>query len=359
MKNYLLIFFICVSFFANAQITINSTDFYSPNDTARTSYLESLTGIDTNLTGANAIWDFTNLQPLSQNLDTFFSPASAGTIYAVVFANPLLPDYLSTYAIQRDMFSAPIPGVTIEEPWGFIKNKTDHQALVGFGATINGTKIPARYDDIDTIYHFPLNYGDVDTCESYFELEIPTLATIKEWKTRYNEVDGWGMLSTPYGTFPAIRVKSILFIKDSVYYSGFPMAFERREVEYKWLSTNEADLLLQITTRNMGTASIIYKDSIRPYLGINELNINNNISVFPNPADNIINIAFQANSQMSNTKLQVFDISGKLIIYKSLGEIRQGEHEIQLNVENLATGLYNVSIASENEIFKTKSFIIK
>jgi len=359
MKNYILIIFMSISFLANAQITINSSDFYSPNDTVRTSYLESLTGIDTNLTGVNTTWDFTALQPLSQTLDTFFSPSSTGTVYTIVFANPLLPKYLSSYAVKKDIFSAPVPGVTIEDPWGFFKNKNDHLALVGFGATINGVKTPAKYDNLDTIYHFPLNYGDVDSCESYFELEIPSLATIKEWKTRHNEVDGWGTLSTPYGTFPAIRIKSILNIKDSVYYSGIPMEFNRREVEYKWLSTNEADLLLQITTRNMGTASIIYKDSMRTYLSVNELNVNNNISVFPNPTDKMITVSFNANTQLANTMLQIFDINGRLVVSKSLGDINQGEHKTQINLENLTVGFYSLSITSEKEIFKTKSFIIK
>jgi hypothetical protein len=359
-KSILSIFLVLSISFIQAQISINANDFYSANDTIRLSQTAVLTGIDTNLSGANTVWDFSFLTPESQSIDTLMSISATGTTYNLIFNNSTLyPNYVCEYAINKEVFAAPIPGITIEDPYVFYKNKNSHHAIAGLGATISGIKIPIRYTKIDTIYHYPVNYGDKDSCDSYFEVNIPSLATIKEWKTRHNEVDGWGTLITPYGSFQALRVKSILTIKDSVYYNSMPMEFNRREVEYKWLSTNEADFLLQITTRNMGTSSVMYKDSLRQFLSIRPYSIDNSFNVFPNPANDFITISFDNPLAIqSPVFIYIYDINGKLVQEKLVEAKDIQSADYMLPLYNHKVGQYNIIITDLKQFYQVKSIII-
>ncbi len=362
MKKFTLsLFLVIVMHFSQAQITINANDFFSANDTIRLSHTAVLTGIDTNLSGANTTWDFSFLTPESQSLDTLLAIDSTGVTYSAVFANSFLfPNYQCEYALGNNMLAAPVPGLTVEDPLAFYKNKSDHHAIAGFGATLNGYKTPIRYTKIDTVYHFPVNYGDKDSCDSYFEVNIPGLATIKEWKNRNNEVDGYGTLITPYGSFSAIRIKSILTIKDSVYYNSFPMEFNRREVEYKWLSTNEADFLLQVTTRNMGAATVVYKDSLRQFVSINQYSsMDNSLHIYPNPAKDYITLSFDNQMPLqSPVFISIYDINGRLVQEDAIEAKDIQSNNYTLPLQHHTAGQYHIVVTDLNHLYQVKSIII-
>jgi hypothetical protein len=84
--------------------------------------------------------------------------------------------------------------------------------------------------------------------DASFSITIPGIATYSTQRIRSNVADGWGTLTTPYGTFPTLRVKSNLAIHDSVYIDtlgiGFPL--NRNITEYKWLANGKGIPVLQI-----------------------------------------------------------------------------------------------------------------
>jgi hypothetical protein len=135
---------------------------------------------------------------------------------------------------------------------------------LGSAYTIGGLPLPAKYDNPDKLYQFPMTPGGTWSSVSTFAITVPDLAFYSTQRIRSTLVDGWGALTTPYGTFQTLRVKSTLAIHDSVYIdslaTGFP--FNRNIIEYKWLAKGKGIPLLQINEEgNLITA--LYRDSCR------------------------------------------------------------------------------------------------
>lgn len=69
--------------------------------------------------------------------------------------------------------------------------------------------------------------------------------------------------------------------------------------------------------------------------------ISSKFKVFPNPANNIVNIT--NNENIGVEQLQVFDISGKAV----QSQIFNNENQVQLNIENLEPGTYMLQIKTD------------
>lgn len=85
-------------------------------------------------------------------------------------------------------------------------------------------------------------------------------------------------------------------------------------------------------------------------VGMQEINIaNNNISIFPNPTSNLINIHFTLN-QTSNVKFELFDLLGKSI--KTIIELNNqlsNTYETSTSLLDLDSGIYFIKITLNNE----------
>jgi len=80
----------------------------------------------------------------------------------------------------------------------------------------------------------------------------------------------------------------------------------------------------------------------------------NNIAVFPNPANGIVFIKMPLYDALEHTQLNVFDISGKLVL--SQQNINEAA-TIKLNVVSLKPGAYNVVITNKNGEVYNGSFV--
>lgn len=70
----------------------------------------------------------------------------------------------------------------------------------------------------------------------------------------------------------------------------------------------------------------------------------NQIAVYPNPSTGIFNIAF---GNLNPNKIEVYDISGKLILQKNGLEV-SGNNQTNIDLSNTSTGVYFVKISTEN-----------
>ncbi|MBP1651385.1 MAG: hypothetical protein H6Q26_1542 [Bacteroidetes bacterium] len=69
--------------------------------------------------------------------------------------------------------------------------------------------------------------------------------------------------------------------------------------------------------------------------------------IFPNPATNLVNVV---NKSMSNMQLQLFDMSGRLMLTKTLSSLQE-----TVSVEQLQPGVYNCVLYDEGKkVFSTK-----
>jgi len=345
----------------NAQITINNGDFPNGGDTCLISVSNQSTLVDFTSTGTNQTWDFSYLEATSQRIDTFFNINSSSVLYQLSFNNWLTaPNYNSDYfkkLINNNLPNIPGGVVTLNKPVFFSKNSSSKNEIVGIGVEVNGVEVPVPFDTIDVVYEFPLAFNDAWHSRSYFNMDMNPIydAQFKRQQQRDVIVDGWGQITTPFGTFDAIRVKTTLTYQDSIFITlpiiggawlGVPTP---QTVEYTWLTNNNKVPVLKIITQLGIATTIEYRDHVvTDFASIN--NIEENLfRIYPNPVSD--NLTIKINNDSYNL-IEVLDMNGKLIISESI------TNDHKLNVSNWSKGMYFIKITNEHTV-NTQTFIVE
>lgn len=90
------------------------------------------------------------------------------------------------------------------------------------------------------------------------------------------------------------------------------------------------------------------------FLGIDEMNLNYLLNIYPNPAKNEFNIDFTL-TETANVKLEVFNIIGASVLSKELGQVNS-IHET-VDATKLQSGVYLVNITVSNKSYTRKVVI--
>ncbi len=336
-----------------AQITIDNNDMPSVGDTFRVSNGLISPTIDPVPTGASFTWDFSMLQPVSQDVDTFIDVASTGTFYSVVFSNLPFNPYRANLAAKGPTFPT-VPQISVSDVYYFYYNSSASYSQSGYGASLNGFPTPIPFNARDRVYAFPLNFGNLDSSDSDFNISIPGLGSYTHDQHRVNETDGWGTLITPFGTFNTLRVRSEITSRDSLYLDTLGIGFGFQNplnIEYKWLADQGGIPILQInTTVSLGTeiiTSIRYRDSLRTLTSIPELHANASygINVYPNPASEQIGVdLFTAIDDEIVVRLN--NLQGQQMGTLFKGKVRSGVNRMLFDIGKLqlAAGMYALEV---------------
>ena len=347
MKNFLLIsLFLLPLIHLQSQITIDQSDMPSENDTLRVSVTTNIPG-DYALTGTDMTWDFSGLTRMTMQVDTFVSVLNTPNLYWFTF----IPGVVSNLASPANNLPS-FPGIPFSEFFTFFMNSTASFADNGFAFQISGLPITLKYNNPDIYYKFPCSMGNTWSSNSFASLSLAGLAYFSTQRTRTSQVDGWGTLITPFGSFQTIRIKSELTERDSVFLDTLSMGIPvtRNITEYKWLGKGQGIPLLQINEEGPAVTAI-YRDNTYP-AGIKELQ-KEEIKIFPNPSNGLCSInkgemRFPANLQIVNSQGMV--VTGKEIP-SSTG------NTISLNLSSLPAGIYLVRLVN-NEMIKTGKILI-
>lgn len=355
-RTYFLAFSLSMALPGVAQITINNGDMPSAGDQKRVSIAQLVPGINFTATGANHFWDFSTLQWASQNVDTFLNVSQTGITYQIVFANIPGNPNRANLATKSTLQAPPIGGISISDVVAFFYNSTASYKQVGYGAGINGFPTPIPFNNHDIIYNFPLNFNNLDSSNSDFNLGIPGFGYYGYTQKRVNLCDGWGTLITPFGQFDVLRVRSTITGRDTIYLDtlGFGFGLNRPVArEYKWLGKNHDIPLLQInTTIGFGGTETInlirYQDSLR-VLSVNEIPEITEVAVYPNPASDIISIDLTIQKSDDFT-VQLFSPDGKLAADVFKGTLLPGKNSLILytKLNNFSSGLYQLTVESRS-----------
>lgn len=336
----------------NAQIVITSEDMPVPGDTIRKS---NTILIDTSVyhqAGPGQIWFFDELTVMSQQVDTFINVDESPTIYQLFFNNQFIyPEYKSTVALKLAQFTG-IPGLTLTDSYLFMKNSDEDIREVGYGVTLDGIPLPIQFQQIDTIYRFPLEYGNIDSAHSFFEIEVPDLGYLMISKFRRNTVDAWGTLTTPYGEFQTLRVKTEIIENDSIYIDslGVGIPVTRNITEYKWLANGYPEPVLLISEEGL-IYSAAYIDSVRSsFLAVPEVKKHRfDFSVYPNPCNDYISVNYEL-MEDADVSISVFSVYGNEI--KQFARARQDRgyynQLLYLKENGIHTGIYLVRLTIDN-----------
>lgn len=348
MKKFLLaILGVAVIYSTSAQVSITASDMPVNGDTLRYSTAAPIgTGIDLNDTGANVTWSYDSLDYLVQRVDSYKTAVQVNATYGFTIS-------ASAYGYKIADTLTPGGGslpISITDVYNFFNIKTGPSRFIteAFAANISGLPVPANYQDEDELYFFPLAYGNPED-SSDFSLDI-NLQTVGSWKQdgyRKTKVDGWGTITTPYYTTPqnCIRVRSEIDATDSFQVSPLPsIGIARRSVDYKWLIPGEHYPALWVTTTIIGgnetITAVRYRDKYRqPRLSVEERakEVLTNVSVYPNPAYDEVNIVIPSNTD--HYIVELFNVEGKML--------HSQKNNNSIDVSNLPTGNYIIRFTND------------
>ncbi len=367
MKKITSLLFCLVSFtaFSQTPITLSRADFPCPSaaacglpDSVLFTNLPIATNtVNTTLTGANTTW---NTLPLKNGTIAYqnFVPMSASPIaFQLLFLG-------SDYA-QPLLGNIGVAGLPVSDAYEYYNYSSSNSRLEikGMGANITYTGItfplPAIYSSPDVLYKFPITFGDTDSSVSGFSVTIPptgtALATIKRNQKRVNEVDGWGSITTPAGTFDVLRVKSSIQRIDSIITALFPLGIPSNIIEYKWLGKTKKIPVFQVTGNVIGTN---YTPTAITFwgqdpLGFNDINNQSAVSLYPNPTTDNSTLQYTLN-KVSDVDILITNLEGKTVAQFHFKKQASGSHSEIMPLNSLAKGTYIVKCISDNEVISHK-----
>lgn len=273
-----------------AQIQIESSDLPAPGRSYRISQSRPQPGgPDFAATGAGYTWDFSQLVADTQLTTEWKSPLQVPQ-YVFNCGNASFQALLLKVA---DSFPSQ-GGVTIRDIYAFLRKGSSQMSVTGVGATINGFPTTQCYQDPDELYVLPLAYGDADSTTFWLRLNFSTTfgnATLAQGGYRLHRVDGYGTITTPYGTFPCLRLRRFVRQRDTIYLSNLPV--QRQDTSYielEWLSTGQGIPILRVQGQEVGgsfvPAIIQFKDTVRSASSLSHAE--SSLLIGPNPARDVL-----------------------------------------------------------------------
>lgn len=303
-----------------AQPVYESDDFAELDDSflvSRISILD-IPGFDYTLAGADTTWNFSAFVPVSQEYQRFVDPDRTGfrgsyilscnalcytECYNDCVGNGQFPFICSGYCsvdcgstcltnwitkfdlakLSTDSINLVI--ATLEDVYNFYDISQTALNQVALGAKLQGFPIIVDYDNPDRVHVFPMHYGDTDSSFSNFAVKIdsipgtgiPVGLNYRHGQKRYNNIEGWGTLITPYGVFDSVlKVRSEVFNEDTVIFQNDTFTLKEflpaqvlpeRVIEYKWYSPDFGIPLLEVSAwvvdGNLIYQDLKYIDSLR------------------------------------------------------------------------------------------------
>jgi hypothetical protein len=98
------------------------------------------------------------------------------------------------------------------------------------------------------------------------------------------------------------------------------------------------DTRLDMMLGNYSGGLTFYRGLSTTYIGIAEKFVYSDITIFPNPATDFVNVKFNS-LNVSSKKLHITDLSGRMV-----KEISFRDNQMQLNVSEFANGIYFLNV---------------
>ncbi|RMG86397.1 MAG: PKD domain-containing protein [Bacteroidetes bacterium] len=193
-----------------AQITLTADDFPAIGDVLITKSDTVNTNVNVGVPGPDQVWDFSQLTPQSFLPQSFVDPASTPSADA-------FPD--ATIAIST------------QGTFSYAKVLPTKAESLGFSLDLDGTGVYTAFpfQNPGTIAVFPLTYGT--TFQDTFSFDVTLVGDpqqgldsirVKQIATVEAEVDAYGTVITPNGSFEALRLVDSTTTVDSIWaYSSF------------------------------------------------------------------------------------------------------------------------------------------
>jgi hypothetical protein len=366
MKQLILLFSLLASVqaIAQTQITLTRADF--PKPTANSPLPDSV--LYTNVNGTNTTAE--TIDGASQSWsEAGLTGTTAYQTFVPVSATPFIFQatfFGSDYA--QPLLNSNIAGQIASDAYEYYDYSAGNGKLQirGFGAnvTIPGTStplpLPAIYTSPDVVYVFPIAFGNMDSSTSSFNVSLPLPApigtvSVTRAQKRVNNVDAWGSISTPAGTFDVLRVVSTINRIDSIKTQFVSFGTPSNPVEYKWLAAGKKIPVLQINGNNIAGVFTKTNATFWGASSVATTNVNANLNAFttyPNPVIENATISFTL-KKAATVDVEVLSITGEKVAHFHFKK-QAGNFTETLPLQTLKAGNYFISCKSETEMVSSK-----
>lgn len=264
MRHLFILLLLFSTFFVFSQPAYQASDYAGIDSNYITSKVPSaeVAAKDFSITGENYTWDYSDLGITSQNQYEFIDPGNSGYYQAFMFnciangGNPF--SCQDDWEAISNLAKPELDSITIAQfhfQNGVIfYNKTNVLENTMLGITYNneGTEIPIPiiYEIPDTIYRFPISYQDQDSSFSKYTVDLTDAGidfVYKRHQNRYNHVEGYGEIITPYKSFSnTIKIRTLLVSQDTITYQGTTTPIpQTTEVIYTWFDADYGNPVFQ------------------------------------------------------------------------------------------------------------------
>jgi len=333
MKKTLLITAISASFIGNTQTMTQANEptvGLSQNMFLCDSFTVNLAGV----TGPSAIWDFTGLTGIPNQTRLVKAEDPSTTTNAADFASSTL-----AITVESSMNSFLTSTATERVSQGFTFYE---QSLGDVLVQFNG--------DPETVVTYPFSEGDVLTDNFagslFFNLAGPQTSLVTGNVTA--TVDGTGTLNLPFG----VSLTNVLrYNITDTSFTTVPFLNELEIIRNQYEYYDFANSLLPVLTISKLTVQapgatepitefslVLSANATEEFLAIEE-GVIENLSIFPNPAENEITI----NGEFSeNAFVSIVDASGKLIIAQAI------QNATKIDISDFNNGSYTLRVVDGN-----------
>jgi hypothetical protein len=280
MKHFILTLIAMLSIgISYSQVEYNASDFGNIGDSIHVSKSKTdINGFDFVQTGVNHFWNYDTLPYSTQSDIRWIDPSNAGykatwcLTNTIIFGCNAQFGNFTNLAIN-DLDSLQYGSFEVSNVVKHYKKSSTYLTykMIGGKVFIGGLPIIkiAEINDADTIYNFPLQYNDIDSCSSNYTVKISGDSTkYVSYYKRYNHVEGWGSMVTPYNTFNnVLKVKTIITKIDTLFIGGNTHQYIDTLIEFKWFDPAYKIPVLEVKANKIGqnivNTGIIYIDSLR------------------------------------------------------------------------------------------------
>ncbi|MDP1800597.1 MAG: T9SS type A sorting domain-containing protein [Bacteroidota bacterium] len=212
------------------------------------------------------------------------------------------------------------------------------------------------YSNPETILSFPVNFNNVST-DSWQCTFTNASITFTRSGTTTVTADGWGTVTTPANTYSnTMRLHFVQTYTDVS--ASFTITYTNDEYFWYTPGIHNAVAATYTVTNSFTTPFTggTYLSSV--VTGVNSFApLAYNISLFPNPASENINVAFTS-EESGKAELKIFDVTGKQLQNISEVAILPGDNRLKINTNELPAGAYFMSIYMNKQLQKNERFVV-
>ncbi|MCB0764131.1 MAG: hypothetical protein R2815_12135 [Flavobacteriales bacterium] len=317
----------------SAQITFEFEDFPVAGDVIER-YRDTLITFGPGGGGTGQTWDFSDADPMETIITTVSTPAS--TPYAAAFASSDLA--MTTDGTSFLFFNAG-PGTVIAT--GAAGDFLDDGQLltVPFAPTLTGHQFPRVYGD-----HFTDTYAlAVDANGAAFGVNMVRLHHRGEV---HDTTDAYGEITTPIGTYDALRVRSTEYSTDSIWirlFSFTPWTFLQAvrdtNTTYSWLAKETKLPVAEMTLDSLGAPASFTYSAIPPALVTHTpVRRDHGAHIGPIPASTQLTVYLEDGQRFRSGEVLAAD--GRRMATLLLGNTDR----CTIDVQDWPTGMYQVRL---------------